>query len=501
MRHPALTQPTFIRMPNYTSYAGELALKLSDYRSKGQKEASKNRPAPDAAGLDQRENELKSEAEGWLNAQQHLFDTALVEVSRSITDARHKASQLQTQVELLESDDSLASGVDSELAGFRPGLIKATEARLRAEADIRYYRAINNIHEEARYPESTWWHFGIVAVLGLLETFINTFFYENSQGLLGGFFAALTISGLNLGTALLFGYWFRYKNLAAIDKKVLGWMSLVFFLLSAVFLNALFAAFRSEYQSVADPSEPRQIGAAFRNAWVEATHIFTADMQFQDHWSFLLFGLGLLLSIAAFWKGYTADDRFPGHGAKDKFYRASLAEEQKQQDMVRQKIKELLHSRKAVVQAAISEPGTQINMLSRRIADLTHARNNLETQAAAVLRDYVLVSQGYRDANVSVRSLPPPAYFKVEPTLTTRVNADGAASVISELQAVQAELKQLSDKHRDPLNARLRSLQEDSSGILNKTLTQFLAEVHEEAQASIARMTPTINRVQPAQPA
>ena len=482
-------------MTIFTNYSGELVTKLQDFRVRGQKEASLHRPSSDAAGPDQNESALRSDAESWLNSEQRLFDTTLTELSRGVIEARQKALQLSGQFNQLISDDSATSSVDAELAGDRPVLVTVTENRLRAEAALKYFRASNNIHEEANYPESVLWHFGILLVFALVETGVNTFFYENSQGLLGGFFVALAIAGLNIGSATLLGYWFRYKNLAPLDKKFVGWAAFVTFVLSAIFCNALFASFRTEYQLVTDPSEVAQLSAAFQRAWPESMRIFHADMQFKDHWSFLLFGIGGLLSIAALWKGYTLDDQYPGHGRLDKTYKKACIDEQLQHDKVRQKVKELLHHRKAAVQAALHEPATQVGMLARRIADLTNARGTLESHASAIQRDFSLVVEAYRNANNSVRAVPPPAYFRESTGLSMRVDGAGAERVISELSAVQDELKVMGETYREPLNAKLRALQEVTSAILNKTLTNYLGYVLKEAEDTIARMTPTIHRV------
>lgn len=225
-------------MPTYTSYTGELATKLQEYRSRGQKEASKHRPSPDAAGPDQHESSLRSDAESWLSSEQRLFDTTLTEISRGVTEARQKAIELRGQVDQLLGDDSATSSVEAELAGDRPALVKATEDRFRAETALKYFRAKNNIHEEANYPDSVPFHFGVLTVFALAETAVNTLFYENSQGLLGGVFVALAIAALNIGSAVLLGYWFRLKNLASIDKKILGWTALVAFVLTGIFLNS-----------------------------------------------------------------------------------------------------------------------------------------------------------------------------------------------------------------------------------------------------------------------
>lgn len=485
-------------MPTVKSYAGELAKKLQDYRAKGQKEASKHRPAPDSAGPDQHESSLKSEAEGWTNKQQANFDGTLVDISRHLVESRQKVGDLQAHISMLVSDDTTSSSVEAELAGFRPALVKSTEARLRAEADYNYYRVNNNIHEEAVYPESRWMHFGLVAVLALAETVVNAFFFENSQGLLGGFFVALAIAVLNLATAMGAGVFFRYQNLVGLRNKLSGWSALIGFILLAIFFNALFAAFRAQYQLVDDPTEPGQLSAAFAAAWPEAMLIFKLDPQFHDMTSFLLFGLGLILSGVAFYKGYTYDDKYPEHGHKDRIYKLAVAEELHQQELVRNKVKEFLHQRKAAVQSAIQEPSNQVGMLARRVADLTHARATLETSSAAVQRDFAMVIEAYRHANVAVRAVPPPAYFKEPVELSLRADSSSAEKVLMELQEVQNEFKSLADEWREQMHDKLKALQNDSSSILSSLLTQYLQDVAKEAEDQITRRTPTIHRVKAA---
>lgn len=485
-------------MATYVSYAGQLANRLHDLRTRGQKEGSKHRPPPDATAPDQNESEVKAEAEGHMSAEQRLFDNTLTEVARSSTEARQKAIELRTTYDQIVRDDTTLSAVDSEMANDRAKLVKAAELRLRAEADLRYFRARNDIQEEASFPESRLLHIGLLFACALIEILVNAFFYENSEGLLGGVTVAAGIALINIGTAFFLGLGFRYKNLAANDKKVAGWICLVVFVLLSIFCNSLFAAFRSEYQLVVDATENAQVFMAFQRAWPEAFLIFKLAPHFKDHWSFLLFGIGLLLSIYAFYEGYTFEDRFPGHGEKTRMYRAAVEAELQQQDLLRQKVKELLHHRKAAIQAAMFEPGTQIGMLARRIADLTHARQEVEAQAGAIQRDYQMVIEAYRHANTSVRAVEVPAYFREPAVLSTKIDTGSADRVISELNAVQNELKSLGDQHRDVMNEKLKALHEDSSNVLTEKVSAYMAEVAKEAQDVITRMTPTIHRVKAA---
>jgi hypothetical protein len=306
---------------------------------------------------------------------------------------------------------------------------------------------------------------------------------------------AAGIALVNMGSALLLGALFRYRNLSAKEKQVGAWLALAIFAVATIFCNALFASFRSEYQLVADPSEAAQVSDAFRRAWPEAVAIFRANMVVKDQMSFVLFILGVILSLLAFWKGYTIDDKYPDHGRKDRRYRELLNEEQRMQETARQKVKELLHHRKAAVHAAIQEPATQVGMLARRIADLQHARTTLESQAHAIEREYVMVVEAYRHANTSVRAVPPPPYFKERPELSLRVDVTASEKVAGHLVAVQAEVKERAERTKDPLHLRLQALQDDTSEVLKRTMAAFLSEVQKEDEESVAGSVQAIHRI------
>jgi multidrug efflux pump subunit AcrA (membrane-fusion protein) len=476
------------------NYTGALSSKLAEYRTKGQKEASKHRPPTDATGMDNNETSLLSEADKWLVDEQRLFDFSLTEASRADVEAQQKAVELQAKVDQLVSDTSLLSTIEADMSADRQALVAATEARMKTEVDYNYFRAVNGITEQARYPESHVMHFAVVLGLALLETIINAFFYENAQGLMGGFTVALGVAVVNMGGAMLLGVGFRNKNLAALEMKILGWLCLVLFLVFSIYCNALFAAFRSEYQLLVDPSEPLQLREAFTLAAGEAKRIFVFDMQVADLTSFILLGLGVLLSLLAFYKGYTFDDRFPGHGFKDRTMVAAQRAELVKQDLLRQKIKDFLQHRRAEVQAAIHEPAQLINRVSSRLADLLNAQAMLKVQSQSVQRDFALVLGAYRDANTAVRATDPPKYFKEIPVLMHRVNDEGAAPLVQSLNRMQEELKAQREQQKEPLNNRLHQLQGDAAEIMSKTFTQFLAEVELEAKGRIDRLVHAIHR-------
>ena len=476
------------------NYQGELSSKLAEYRAKGLKEASKHRPPTDATGMDYNETSLILDAEKWLVDEQRLFGFSVTEASRAGVEAQQKTVELLATAEQLVSDTSLLSTIEADLSADRQALMAATEARMKTEVDYRAFRAINGITEQAQYPGSHVMHIAIVLALTLVETVINAFFYENAQGLMGGFTVALGVAVVNMGGAMMLGFGFRYKNLAAFEMKIMGWLCLVLFLVFSLYCNALFAAFRAEYQLLVDPAEYAQLRQAFTQAAGEAKKIFIADMQVADLTSFVLLGIGVLLSLFAFHKGYTFDDKFPGHGFKDRTMVAAKLAEQEKQDLLRQKVKEFLHHSRGKLQAAIHEPALLIKGVSSRLADLLNAQAMLKAHSESIQRDFALVLGAYRAANTSVRATNPPKYFQEIPDLTYRVSDDGSTPLVQTLNQAIKDLKDLGEKHKDPLNNRLRQLQSDTASIMTKTLTQFIADVEIAAKGRIDQSVQAIHR-------
>ena len=481
-------------MPVNKSYSGTIAAHLSDFRSRGQREATNHRPPTDSLQMDQHEAALQSEAEKCLTSEQYQFDAVLTDSIRAVSDLNQKAIELQSKIEQLISDGSLRDTIEIDMASEHPSLIVVTENRMRAEVDCRGFRATNNITEQAVYPTSHIWHLAIIAVLALIETGINAFFYENAQGLLGGFTVALGVAVVNMGGALLLGIGFRYKNLVSIDKKLFGWFCLFLFFFLSIYCNSLFASFRAEYQLLNDPTDTLQLRQAFTIAAAEAKKVFVINMQFADLMSFILFGLGILLSGFAFYKGYTFDDRYPGYGARDRLLKSKQRDEIEMYDVLIQKVRDIIHRYRSDVQAAVSEPGRIANLASKRITELQRAESILLAQAEAIQRDFSFVLRAYREENTNIRATDPPAYFQNIPNLAERVKTMSARSIIEDLTNIQEKIRVLRDNYQEPLNERLRFQQESAADFFNRKFPEFKKEIETEACERINRVTPTIFR-------
>ncbi len=428
---------------------------------------------------------LKAEAEGLIANEQALFETIVADGHRAANDADSKLIDLQSDIQQVLADNTMASQVGAALADERKKLVDVTADRIKAEVEWRAFRARNNITDLPDYPESQIWHWSIIFALILGETVINAFFYQNANGLIGGFVVAAAVAAVNMGSAVILGNAFRRKNLSQTDQQSVGWLSLFVFVPLALFCNAVFASFRSVYQLIDDPSDPIALSESFRQAWSEAARIFVVDYSFGDLSSFILFMIGIILSIFAFWKGYTSDDPFPGYSRRDMALKRAKRAEESKQELVKQKVKDFLANHRNRVQGLSTQTGALISSLAHRLGQLNTAVSTLPSNTQAIQRDYALLLDGYRQANLAVRGTDPPAYFTHVPNLISSVTASAADPAQARLKESLGNLERLQAKHRDELNEKLIQLQNQMAQVMTQTYDEFLQGIESDAKERV----------------
>jgi hypothetical protein len=474
-------------MQTIKPYQGQLSSRASSIRELGEKEATRHRPPTSATHPDAHEVELRTDVEQLVANEQTLFDAVVSDCNRNALEAGGKLLQLKADIDAALADDTLDSQVEADLSSERGRLVELTAQRIRAEVEWRGFRASNGITDMPNYPESQIFHWAVIAVLVLVETGVNAFFYQNANGLIGGFIVAAAVAVVNMGSAAALGSLFRRKNLKDPVQRYLGWFYLVLFIPLTIFCNALFAAFRSAYELVSDPTDSLMLAEAFRGAWSEAARIFIFDFRFGDFASFILFMTGFILSWLAFWKGYTSDDPFPGYSRRDRELKKAKEAEAAAFALAKQKLQTLLQNLRGRVQGLSSEPGSQIKLLSMKLSSLGSAEKELPTRAEAIQRDYHLLLETYRQANLAVRGTEPPAYFANFPAVAERVNGSGAIGTRADLQREIEELENLQSAYRDRLNSKLKELQGQSSQILSATFDRFRLGVEKDAEQQVQK--------------
>ncbi len=468
-----------------SSYSGGLTGQIEKYRKLGQQEGAKHLPSTNAVHPDTYEITLGSEAKALVAHERNIFNGVIVDTDKVILDTKAKIGELKVDINKVLSDGTMRGQIDAALAEERALLVAARAELIRREVDLRAFRAKNSITTMAHYPESLIWHWAVILALALVETVANAVFYQNNNGLMGGFVVALAVAVVNMGSATGLGNAFRRKNLLAQGQKLLGWASLVLFVPLTLFCNALFAAFRSVYSALSNPNDPMQMQVAFQSAWSESWGIFLFDFKFGDLNSFLLFMTGIGLSLFAFQKGYTSDDPFPGYSTLDRALKAAAKTEAQLRALVWQKIKDILHTQQLSLSRLSSGPGNLISAIAGKIANVQHVRKTLMDRVNSIQQDYHLVLDTYRQSNLAIRGIDPPSYFNITPDIISKVETGAADPRCEELKALNDELAVLQAQHSKQLVEKLEKLLADSSDIQSKTIEKFFSEVGEAAKALV----------------
>ena len=272
------------------------------------------------------------------------------------------------------------------------------------------FRAANGLHRLPRPVHHVTSRWLIIAVLFLLESFINgSLFAEGSQtGLIGGVTQAVVLSLFNIGSAVGFGRlvlpYLRHSNRLF---QVLSALATTAFVLWSVLLNLAIGHFRDlfiQHQGRVELETLRR-------------HLFADPFGLADTTSLVLVGLGLFFSAVAVIDVRGLDDPFPGYGPIGRRLDSAIAVYSDH----RSRCLEDLKSRRA---DAISEMSQVIEGVRRRQHEVQLAINGrfrLHQQYDSYvehLRDcHVRLIQRYREANVRARTSAPPSQFAGPPAI------------------------------------------------------------------------------------
>jgi hypothetical protein len=476
-------------------YAGELALptRLTSLSELGRDEAASNRPPTTALQLDRNEVAVVTDGQGFVAQAHQALMSVLTDSSRKAHELEQGIPELETRIRQTLSEPSVRNDALAELARDKAQLVGLAETRMRAHTDFKYFRELHHIKEEPSYPESYTWYWAILLSLWFGEAVANAAFYENAAGLLGGWFVALAVSAVNIGTALVLGMLFRFHNLRLPwYKRYGGWLCLPSFASISVYCNALFAAFRSEYQALVDPTDSSALRDAFRQAADQAREVFTGQFELGDFMSFILFAFGILLSFFAFYKGMNFDDKYPGQGKLHRKYRQDRASEEGEYERVRGRLRSFLDMKRE----ALVSLGRQVSGVIRdtgvHAAHLQRTWAAYRTQEDLICQDCTRALQTYRYANAAVRPTPAPPYFAEYPDIRRVIDEKMAADILNRLGAARREAQGLLEKYQSDLNVKANSLQSEIAYLLDRGFADFLTDVERQAQNRINRMTGTV---------
>ena len=171
--------------------------------------------------------------------------------------------------------------------------------------ELKLFKTQNNLERIPKYPTSVVFHFSIIVMVVILESLANMYLFAqgNDLGLLGGIFEAFLISVANVGVSVVIGY-IALPQIHHIDgrRRAMGYLGLIVAIVFACVFNLVAA----HYRDLLVESKAEALLDALPSAFADPF-----DLTFNG---LVLLALGLVVSGLGLWKGYSADDPYPGYG-------------------------------------------------------------------------------------------------------------------------------------------------------------------------------------------
>jgi hypothetical protein len=364
---------------------------------------------------------------------------------------RDRLAELTAATEIAQLRLAAASAVtafNQAKQQARGGLAHLRKRYKEAAAELAEFKLKHNLARPARDPSGRWSTIGFLFPLIMAESALNgTFFAKGSDlGLVGGIMLAIGISLFNVGWCFGLGVGpARYTNVKNWFVSIVAFFGTLAGLCVVVALHLFAAHLRDATMAF---GEERAFDVA-RKA-ILADPIGLADIQ-----SWYLCGLGLLLGLFAFFKGYRLDDPYPGYGA---VYRRAMVAEDAYNDEHHELFDELDTTKDDTLKA-FREGIANIPAYAAKAQQIRAARSALLGQFRAyehqIEQTINRLLSVYRDANRRRRNSNVPPYFNtpwVAPPSSLSgadimaLTTDTADNVITNVEATLEELKRLSEQ-------------------------------------------------------
>jgi hypothetical protein len=389
------TVPGFLRPIDTAAIARQL-----DLERRAAERGRQNLPASDAVTLDTVEREIVQKIESewaWQGGEMvnnlRAYTQRLVGCSIDAEFSRLDVQAKDTLAQLREADHR----AEAELGPLREHYIGTRD-------ELNDFKRRHRLTRPARLPARRWTTVGLLTILVAFESVLNGFFFAKGSefGLLGGVGIAIGISVTNVIFSFLFGLWpARWMFRRNLLVKLFGFVLTVAGLGAIIALHGFAAHFRDATAAV---GEERALSTALST-------LVTAPWRLADINSYYLFGLGLLFTLGAFYKGFTLDDPYPGYGVTSRravhAREAYSAEHADLFDELADIKDETVRRLDEGIIRMPSFPQQAANIRAQRAA-LVQTFRGYETSAEGAANELL---ERYRDANRRVRSTPAPAHF------------------------------------------------------------------------------------------
>lgn len=364
-------------------------------------------PHSEATQLDGSQEEVRAAIKGRIGKVMAGYERRIKGLNTEIESCR-----VEDQIDRLQSaDQELGKELSDLESKLDPKIDEARASAKRAEQQLEKYRSKHDIQREADYPESGTFQLGLLAVVCVLEAFVNGFFFRQGleAGIVGGAFIAFILALVDV----LVVFWLaRYSVWSYyglnLSQRIVGATATTLAFLWAGFYNLLTAHIR----------EYLQANLIMQEATQQALDRFlSSPFGIEQADSLVLVILGIGFSVSAYYAGATWEEVLPYYGTKQRKFKERKNELRYWKEKYRQKATSLRDEKLEDVEQILREAEDKTRRLEELI-NVKHALLEIVSECVEYYRSaFKALVRRYRDINQRHRSTEPPGYFDEDPEI------------------------------------------------------------------------------------
>lgn len=490
MVHAAQFDPLYWSPEEFRGrYDKEMAKAQSelDIDKKARDDGVSNKPPSDAVELSQTELAIRDRCQQALNGEIDKLDQELIHYNQEVREQKVSLGE-QTFKQLFEvTPDKLAFEANTVLGQDFKELLRQHDQQQR---EFAAFKSEHKLNRSARYPDSRFWGFFVVALIWVAESMGNSYFFGKGSelGLLGGFLEAAFFAAINIALAFAVADSLRRLGHIYSGTRILGVLGLIVSLGLMFFMLAVAALYRFQL-SETDAANQGFESIVTSLPWGKMSEAFSS----KD--GVLLVVLGMILGAVAIFDFYILDDKYPHFGYEAR--RLAAIKETIQNASEQEKtivIDQYLGSAK---QKSLQKFEADIARVLTRLENSIKVTMGFEESVVKQLESsYHRLLKKYRDVNTTVRTgegsvlgaKDLPAYFsEYLPLKRTTSNFIDKAHALQAEKVVFEQLLARFNEERSRLKDRAPELRAKCEQIWEEVIERMTAQARENNESTQRR--------------
>ena len=385
-------------------------------QAEGKQRGKRNQPGPDETLPDEMYRKIESWVQKRALACKEEVGKYIQDELAALHDLRSHWEKENPEIDLDILIKRSCQNLDSTATQSVGALDKQRAEFEEATRDLSRFRRKHGLSEVAHYPENQLAHWLWVPVFMIIETFAGAILLGSVSrgGVIEGWMVALVLTVVNVLLGVFCGRMWRFTNYWWGFQRISAYLVSVVCALIALAWNDVAGHVRDVYVLAEKTGAFETLDGAFATGW---GIMIERPLPWESLQSAGLALVGLFVFALTAYKSYTADDRFPGYGAK---HRKEGDLRYSYQDDLEDAL-DRLQSQRDEAKADIDEIKSRYEMdqagWEAALDRLKMVVDDYPMNLRQYNKDLAYLLAAYRDANLSARKSPPPSFFGREPTI------------------------------------------------------------------------------------